>query len=764
MNLFELFVKVGVDDQASGKLNNIADKVGKGLATAAKVGTAAIAAAATGIAALTTESINSYAEYEQLVGGVETLFKDSADAVKKYADEAYRSAGLSANDYMSTVTSFSASLLQSLGRGAQTDLEALKENLDEQYDLTKKNWDDRIALAKKMKKANVQELADQRDAELKALKKTAEQKLAQAEAANNRSVVTAETRNEAARLANQTIIDMADNVAKMGVSMESVQDAYRGFSKETFNMLDNLALGYKGSTEEAKRLVKDAAAMTDIQEELGITIDANSLSFDNFVQAIHVVQTSLGIAGTTAKEAGTTIEGSITSMKAAWTNLLTGFGNSEADLSQLVDNLVTSLVGDGTDTNLGVLGNVLPAVERILGGISEVLRDGLPKIASELPSIIQEVLPTLLEAASGLIQSVASMLPSFLSALTDDILPVLLANLIAAFDSVIAVLPSVLESLIGGVSSLFPIVLSAAVKLVESIAKVLPKLLKELDIKTLVLSIADSLEENLPVLVEVLLTLLTAIIEVLPELTLMLSESAGELAASIWSAVIKSIPALLVGLKDVIFELGKQLPKLLAQGLLLGNPLGMLFVGASALIKRLFGVDLYGTVKDAIKELWEKLIDFLKDFPPNFKDIGKNIVEGLWEGIKGSWTWIEEKVDGAFGGLVKNVKDVLGIKSPSRVFRDQIGKQMAYGLGIGWEDAFGDVDKDIRDSLNYSDASFGFGAYGSYSRGSVGGSVTTFGTVNINIEGYNAQDDDELAEMIAEKLQVMTERKGAVFA
>ena len=506
-----------------------------------------------------------------------------------------------------------------------------------------------------------------------------------------------------------------------------------------------------------KRLIKDAAALDS-------SIDANSMSFDNIVRAINVVQTELGITGTTAREAGTTIEGSISAMKAAWTNLLTGFGNSEADLSQLVDNLVTSLVGDGTDTNLGVLGNVLPAVERILGGISEVLRDGLPKIASELPSIIQEVLPTLLKAASGLIQSVASMLPSFLSTLTNDILPVLLANLIAAFDSVIAVLPSVLESLIGGVSSLFPIVLSAAVKLVESIAKVLPKLLKELDIKTLVLSIADSLEENLPVLVEVLLTLLTAIIEVLPELTLMLSESVGELAASIWSAVIKSIPALLVGLKDVIFELGKQLPKLLAQGLLLGNPLGMLFVGASALIRRLFGVDLYGTVKDAVKELWEKLIDFLKDFPSNFKDIGKNIVEGLWEGIKGSWTWIEEKVDGAFGGLVKNVKDVLGIKSPSRVFRDQIGKQMAYGLGVGWDDAFGDVDKDIRDSLNYSDASFGFGAYGSYSRGSVGGSVTTFGTVNINIDGANVQDEEELAEIIAERLQSMTERRGAVFA
>ena len=236
MNLFELFVKVGVDDQASSKLNGITSKLGKGLATAAKIGTAAVGAAASGIAALTGAAIKNYAEYEQLVGGVETLFEDSADRVKQYANEAYRSAGLSANKYMSTVTGFSASLLQSLGRGAQTDLEALEKNLDEQYDLTKKGWDERIALAKKMKKANVQELIDQRDQELKALKEGAEQRLKQAEEANNKSVVTAETQALAADLANQAVIDMADNAAKMGTSMELIQNAYAGFAKQNYTI------------------------------------------------------------------------------------------------------------------------------------------------------------------------------------------------------------------------------------------------------------------------------------------------------------------------------------------------------------------------------------------------------------------------------------------------------------------------------------------------------------------------------------------------
>ena len=203
-------------EKSGNGLANFAGKLGKGLATAAKIGGAAVGAAAAGIAALTKSAVENYAEYEQLVGGVETLFNESADRVKQYANEAYKSAGLSANEYMSTVTGFSASLLQSLGRGAQTDLDALKENLDEQYDATKKSWDDRIKLAKKFKQRNVDELISQRDAELKALKKTNEQRLADAEAANNKSVVTAETQALAADLANQAVIDMADNAAKMG--------------------------------------------------------------------------------------------------------------------------------------------------------------------------------------------------------------------------------------------------------------------------------------------------------------------------------------------------------------------------------------------------------------------------------------------------------------------------------------------------------------------------------------------------------------------
>lgn len=258
MNLFELFVKIGVDDQASDKLSDLSGKLGNGLKTAAKIGTAAVGAAAAGIIALTKSAVENYAEYEQLVGGVETLFGEAADTVTKYADEAYKSAGLSANNYMNTVTSFSASLLQSLGRGAQTNLEELEATLDaeyeaakrgyeDQYDAAKASWDARIALAKKEKRNNLAELQAQRDAELKELKRTQEDglavikagnadKLAEAERANNTSVTTAESQALAAEKANQAVIDMADNANKMGTSIESIQNAYQGFAKQNYTI------------------------------------------------------------------------------------------------------------------------------------------------------------------------------------------------------------------------------------------------------------------------------------------------------------------------------------------------------------------------------------------------------------------------------------------------------------------------------------------------------------------------------------------------
>ena len=289
MNLLDLFVKIGVDNsdvdkgfsETSSKAESLAGKLKGGLATAAKVGAAALAAAATGVAALTKASIDQYAEYEQLVGGVDTLFKTASDKVQEYAANAYKTAGMSANEYMDTVTSFSASLLQSLG--GDTD--------------------------------------------------------------------------KAAQKADQAITDMADNANKMGTGMEMIQNAYQGFAKQNYTMLDNLKLGYGGTKEEMERLLADAEKLSGQKFDIS--------SYSDIVDAIHVVQTEMGITGTTAAEAASTIEGSGGSAKAAWANLITGIADDNADLDTLIGNFVSSV-----ET---AAGNIIPRVSAILGGISQLV-------------------------------------------------------------------------------------------------------------------------------------------------------------------------------------------------------------------------------------------------------------------------------------------------------------------------------------------------------------------------------------------------------
>lgn len=259
MNLFELFIKVGVDDQASRQVSSLSSKLGNGLKTAAKIGTMAVSAAGTAIAVMTKQSLDSFAEYEQLIGGIETLFKDSSEKLKKYADDAFESAGLSSNKYMALVTSFSASLIKSL----EGDTES------------------------------------------------------------------------AVDLADQTIIDMSDNANKLGTDLSMIQNAYQGFSKQNYTMLDNLKLGYGGTKTEMQRLIREAALLDD-------SIDANSLSFANIAKAIHVVQNEMGITGATLAEGATTIEGSGRAAAAAWENLKVAIASGdEALMDRRIDEFVS---------------------------------------------------------------------------------------------------------------------------------------------------------------------------------------------------------------------------------------------------------------------------------------------------------------------------------------------------------------------------------------------------------------------------------------
>lgn len=446
MNLLDLFVKISVDDgdvdksfsETSSKVETLAGKLKGGLATAAKVGGAAIVAAGAAAVAITKQAVENYGEYEQLVGGVETLFKSSADTVMQYASNAYQTAGMSANEYMTTVTAFSAALLQSMGN--DTDAAAEKANL--------------------------------------------------------------------------AITDMSDNANKMGSSMESIQNAYSGFAKQNYTMLDNLKLGYGGTKEEMQRLLDDANALNAAQ---GNYTNYTINSYADIVDAIHTVQTEMGITGTTQMEASTTIQGSIASMKAAYDNFITGLGDENADMAELITNLLGSTVT--------VAENLLPVVERVLENIGVVVQEKGPEMIEKFVSYAIDKLPQVIELGMKM-----------------------------------------------------------------------------------VIALVKGLAQNLPQLVTGVLNM----------------------AATIIKTLVDSIP-------DVI-------------------------------------------------------------------EVGKDIVRGVWDGIKAMGSWIKEKVSGFFGGIVDNVKGVLGIHSPSRVFAG-IGENMALGLGKGWDSEYNDIKNGIESGLYFNTAS-----------------------------------------------------------
>lgn len=319
MNLFETYIKVGLKDEASAGARQLTQTLGSGIKKAASVGLAAVGAASAGMIALTKQAVDEYADYEQLVGGVETLFGAGGKTLEEYAEsegktaarvrseynkliesqkivldnasKAYKTAGLSQNQYIETVTGFSASLLQSLEGDTL----------------------------------------------------------------------------EAARLADQALTDMSDNANKMGTDMSMIQNAYQGFAKANYTMLDNLKLGYGGTQTEMRRLIRDAAALDD-------SIDANSMSFANIVRAINVVQTELGITGTTSKEAATTITGSVNAARAAWRNLVAGFADDKADVEDLTKKFADSVVVAGE--------NIVPKVGQVLKTVGGLAKEYLLEAAT----------------------------------------------------------------------------------------------------------------------------------------------------------------------------------------------------------------------------------------------------------------------------------------------------------------------------------------------------------------------------------------------
>ena len=576
--------------KSSDEAGNKISKFGGVAKAAGAVAATAFAAAAAAVGALMKKSLDSFAEYEQLVGGVETLFGDSADTLMGYAEKAYQTAGMSANEYMQNVTGFSAALISSLGGD------------------TKK----------------------------------------------------------AAETADRAMRDISDNANKMGTDMESIVHTYQSLARGNFQMLDNLKLGYGGTKSELERLIADASKMTDIQKDLNVSVKEGDTSFANIVNAISVVQSKMGIMGTTAKEASTTIQGSVGAMKAAWSNLVTGMADETADIDALITNFVDSLIT--------AAGNILPRLTIIVQGIVKMAQSLLPQI----PPLIQEMLPVIVEGIIGLLDGIVAVFPTIIQTIL-DVIPQLL-------DAVIKMLPTILTTVVDIIVQIMNALSAMLPDIVNAIMEIIPQLI-------------DALIAAIPQLIEASITLLMAIVEAIPIIIDALINDLPHIIETIITCLMQSIPQLIDGSIKLWMAMIQAIPKFIPK-----------------LVK-------------SIPAIIKAIVDGLKNGFSDMVEAGGNLIEGLWEGIKDAGKWLKDKISGFASGIVDGFKSFFGIHSPSKVFENQIGKNMALGIGVGFEKGMDSVNKQIQNAIRLDGIGINAKVAGSMDAGS-GKSVVVYQTNN----------------------------------
>ena len=645
MELFKIFGRIALKgqqetedglDSVSGKASKVGDVFLKGIGTIAKWGVATASVAATATAALVKSAVTAYSDYEQLVGGVETLFKDSASEVQKYAANAYQTAGLSANEYMETVTGFSASLLQSL------------------------------------------------DGDTKA----------------------------AAEKANVAITDMSDNANKMGTSMESIQNAYQGFAKQNYTMLDNLKLGYGGTKEEMQRLLEDAEKLSCQKFDLS--------SYADIVDAIHVVQTEMGITGTTAKEAATTIQGSVNMTKAAWQNLVVGIADDTQDFDVLVNNFVESVTTAGN--------NILPRVEIALKGVGTLVEKLAPIIAKTVPNIVSTTLPSMIKAGTsmiralldGLLKAVPELIPCFKDIINQlievivDNLPLIIEAAVtiagAIVSGLVEALPDILtagiqliQSLAQGLTNGIPTILSTAITIVSQLASTLiqnvpqivqtgiqlllglangilqavPQLLQELP--GIITQMVENILSCIPMIIECGIELLTSLVDALPQIIQSIVSVLPQIISSIIEALlshideiiqagIKLLVALIDALPQIIDTICKALPQIIEgiTGALLDHIDDIIAAGVELFMALVTNLpQIIVSIAGKVPQIITGIVSAIGQCLGEMWEAGKRLMNKLWEGMKAIApdiaAWTKEFVKSIFtlninvGGVAQNI-------------------------------------------------------------------------------------------------------------
>ena len=554
--------------KASAGLSNLASGFAMGIGQAAFNTVEALGSKVVDVA---KSAITSYKDYEQLIGGTETLFGNAAKYVEDYANVAFKTAGLSTNEYLETLNGMAAALNQSTGS----------------------IW-------------------------------------------------------QSARLGNQAVIDMADNANKMGTSMEMIQNAYNGFSKQNYTMLDNLKLGYGGTKQEMQRLLEDATKLS------GIEYDINS--YADIVSAIHVIQEEMGIAGTTSKEATETIEGSLNMVKSAWDNLIAGLGKDDADLGNLIDKLLNSIFG--TDKEKGFLDNLLPRVETIISGINEFT----VQLSSRLPGIAAELLPQLTTM-------LLSMVTNSINSLNDNL------------DEMVASFQTIIENII-----------DTAITLVSSVIKMMPSII-EMAVNIIV-TLANALAENIPELIPTIIEIVEEIIDVIIDNLPMIIDAASDIINALTEGIIESLPDISLAINKINYQIIATFLSLIPQ----------LFELAAEFIWTLLGSMATAIGEMLTADFWsEALGDIVHSFTDiDWGGIGMQCLEGIAAGFEANWEKVKNAAKKAADGIKGIFTGELDIHSPSRVFKNY-GQMIDEGLAIGIDSGMGiAATKDLADNAMHN--------------------------------------------------------------
>lgn len=569
MNLLDLAVKITCDDQASGEVDKIGDGIKNKLGAAAKVGVAAVAAVGTATAAIGKTALDAYSNYEQLVGGIDTLFKASSGKMQQYAANAYQTAGVSANRYMEISTSFAAALISSLGGNTEA----------------------------------------------------------------------------AADMADTAITDMSDNANKMGTSLETVQEAYMSLSRGNYEMLDSLKLGYGGTKSELERLLSDAEKFSAAQGEVR---DFSVDSYSDIVEAIHIVQDEMGITGTTADEAASTIEGSVNKAKAAWENWLTGLGDEDADMGALTDRLVQSVATAGE--------NIIPRFGGIMSALVQTAVQYAPQLGREIMNGLSQIDFTQVgRTASDLILMLVDGIVQNLPMLASAALEIVMAlgqGLIENGPQILESLGQLLLQLANSIIANVPNILNAAAQFFGMLAQ--------------------GIAQNAP-------TTIATLASLLGQLIAQVVSWAGQMLANAVSAAANFLGGLMGGLAG--------LPGRVASCL-------------SGAISTVVGwvAQFASNATSAASQFGSRLRSGLAAIPGTLGNIGSNIVQGLVNGVTGAAGRLVDAVRGAVGNAIEGAKNLLGIRSPSRVFR-KIGQYAMQGAALGVDDGAGLLLKSTDDAM-----------------------------------------------------------------